>query len=65
MGIEGGGTYLGRSAAGDRTGPRRKRLLLTVAQKSAEGKVGPAVGGEIEALRQPKGGATDRPSRER
>jgi hypothetical protein len=36
-----------------------------VPQRSAEGKVGHAVGEDIEALHKPKGGATDRPSRER
>ena len=38
---------------------------LTAAQKSAEGVVGHDVGEASEALRKPKGGATDRPSRER
>jgi hypothetical protein len=32
---------------------------------SAEGKLGHAVGEDIEALQRPKGGETDRPSRER
>src|SRR5260370_42396967 len=36
-----------------------------VSQKSAEGKVGHAVGEDIEALQRPKGGETDRPRRER
>jgi hypothetical protein len=31
----------------------------------AEGKVGQAVGEDIEALQRPKSGATDRPRRER
>jgi hypothetical protein len=38
---------------------------LTAAQKSAEGVVGHDVGKASEALREPKGGATDRPNRER
>src|SRR6202158_5431827 len=38
---------------------------LTAGQKSAEGIVGHDVGEASEALRMPKGGATDRPSRER
>ena len=38
---------------------------LTAEQKSAEGIVGHDVGKASEALRMPKGGATDRPSRER
>ena len=38
---------------------------LTAEQKSAEGIVGHVVGKASEALRKPKGGATDRPSRER
>ena len=42
-----------------------KRFTLTVSQKSAEGKVGHAVGEDIEALQKPKGGETDRPRRER
>jgi len=42
-----------------------KRFILIVAQKSAEGKVGHAVGRDIEALQRPKGGEPDRPSRER
>src|SRR5258705_3868589 len=47
---------------------RRLRLSkggLTVGQKSAEGIVGHDVGKASEALRMPKGGAMDRPSRER
>src|ERR1700682_1435269 len=47
---------------------RRLRLSkgdLTVEQKSAEGVVGHDVGKASEALRIPKGGAMDRPSRER
>jgi len=38
---------------------------LTAGQKSAEGIVGHDVGKASEALRMPKGGAMDRPSRER
>jgi hypothetical protein len=34
-------------------------------QKSAEGILGPDVGKASEALRMPKGGAMDRPSRKR
>ena len=47
---------------------RRLRLPqggLTAEQKSAEGIVGHAVGEASEALRMPKGGAMDRPSRKR
>jgi hypothetical protein len=47
---------------------RRLRLSkggLTVEQKSAEGIVGHDVGEVSEALRKPKGGVMDRPSRER
>jgi hypothetical protein len=47
---------------------RRLRLSkggLTTEQKSAEGILGHDVGKASEALRMPKGGATDRPSRER
>jgi hypothetical protein len=47
---------------------RRLRLSkggLTAAQKSAEGILGHDVGKASEALRMPKGGAMDRPSRER
>ena len=46
----------------------RLRLLrgnLTAEQKSAEGILGHDVGKASEALRKPKGGAMDRPSRER
>jgi hypothetical protein len=48
--------------------PWRLRLskgCLTAGQKSAEGIVGHDVGKASEALRMPKGGVTDRPSRER
>ena len=48
--------------------PRRLRPSregLTAAQKSADGIVGHDVGKASEALHQPKGGATDRPSRKR
>ena len=38
---------------------------LTTEQKSAEGILGHDVGKASEALRMPKGGAMDRPSRER
>src|SRR5260370_42340605 len=38
---------------------------LTAGQKSAEGILGHDVGKASEALRKPKGGAMDRPSRER
>jgi len=47
---------------------RRLRLSkggLTAEQKSAEGILGHDVGKASEALRKPKGGAMDRPSRER
>ena len=47
---------------------RRLRLLkgnLTAEQKSAEGILGHDVGKASEALRKPKGGAMDRPSRKR
>jgi hypothetical protein len=47
---------------------RRLRLSkgnLTAGQKSAEGILGHDVGKVSEALRTPKGGAMDRPSRER
>jgi hypothetical protein len=47
---------------------RRLRLSkggLTAGQKSAAGIVGHDVGKDSEALRKPKGGAMDRPSRER
>ena len=46
-------------------GLRVKQFILTLQRKSAEGKVSRAVGKAREALRKPKGGATDRPSRER
>ena len=35
---------------------------MTVPQKSAEGKLGHAVGEDIEALHKPKGGETARPA---
>jgi hypothetical protein len=44
---------------------RRPRGNLTARQKSAEGVVGHVVGKASEALQSRKGGATDRPSRER
>jgi hypothetical protein len=47
---------------------RRLRLPeggLTTGQKSAEGILGHDVGKASEALRKPKGGAMDRPSRKR
>ena len=47
---------------------RRPRLSnggLAAVQKSAEGIVGRDVGKASEALQKPKGGAMDRPSRER
>jgi hypothetical protein len=47
---------------------RRLRLSkggLTAEQKSADGIVGRDVGKASEALQEPKGGAMDRPSRER
>ena len=47
---------------------RRLRLSqggLTAGQKSAEGVLGHDVGKVSEALRKPKGGAMDRPSRKR
>src|SRR5277367_1593190 len=47
---------------------RRLRLSkggLTAEQKSAEGILGHDVGKASEALQKPKGGAMDRPSRER
>ena len=43
---------------------RLSRGSLTAEQKSAEGIVGYDVGKASEALRKPKGGAMDRPSRE-
>jgi hypothetical protein len=48
-----------------RNGLRLSKGGLTAEQKSAEGIVGHDVGKASEALRMPKGGATDRPSRER
>src|SRR6266566_5806724 len=48
-----------------RTGLRLSRGSLTAGQKSAEGVVGYVVGKASEALQKPKGGAMDRPSRER
>src|SRR5215471_12538187 len=48
--------------------PRRLRPSqggLTAEQKSAEGILGQDVGKASEALQMPKGGAMDRPSRER
>jgi len=45
-------------------GLRLSRGSLTAGQKSAEGVVGYDVGKASEALRMPKGGAMDRPSRE-
>jgi hypothetical protein len=44
---------------------RLSRGSLTAGQKSAEGVVGHDVGEVSEALQMPKGGAMDRPSRER
>ena len=44
---------------------RLSRGSLTAEQKSAEGILGHDVGKASEALRMPKGGAMDRPSRER
>jgi hypothetical protein len=43
----------------------RKRFILTVPQKSAEGKEGHAVGKASEALQCRKAEKQDRPSRER
>ena len=48
-----------------RNGLRPSKGGLTAEQKSAEGIVGHDVGKASEALRRPKGGAMDRPSRER
>src|SRR6267143_1557385 len=48
-----------------RNGLRLSRGSLTAGQKSAEGVLGHDVGKASEALRMPKGGAMDRPSRER
>lgn len=44
---------------------RRSKGSLIAEQKSAEGIVGHDVGRASEALRRPKGGAMDRPSRKR
>src|SRR6267378_6287693 len=44
---------------------RLSKGTLTAEQKSAEGIVGHDVGKASEALHTPKGGVTDRPSRER
>src|SRR5215831_18507679 len=44
---------------------RLSRGRLTAEQKSAEGVLGHDVGKVSEALRKPKGGAMDRPNRER
>ena len=46
-------------------GLRRSKDGLTAGQKSAEGILGHDVGKASEALRKPKGGAMDRPSRKR
>jgi hypothetical protein len=46
-------------------GLRLSKGGLTAEQKSAEGVLGHDVGKASEALRKPKGGAMDRPSRER
>jgi hypothetical protein len=46
-------------------GLRLSKGGLTAGQKSAEGILGHDVGEASEALRKPKGGAMDRPSRER
>src|SRR4051794_28513215 len=51
------------SASGN--GLRSSKGGLTAGQKSAEGILGHDVGKASEALRKPKGGAMDRPSRER
>src|SRR5687767_6873843 len=48
-----------------RKGLRLSKGGPTAEQKSAEGILGHDVGNASEALRKPKGGATDRPSRER
>jgi len=48
-----------------RNGLRLSKGNLTAEQKSAEGILGQDVGKASEALRKPKGGAMDRPSRER
>src|SRR5450631_323217 len=44
---------------------RPSKVGLTAEQKSAEGILGHDVGKASEALRMPKGGAMDRPSRKR
>src|SRR5664279_3968653 len=44
---------------------RLSKGSLTAGQKSAEGILGQDVGKASEALRKPKGGAMDRPNRER
>src|SRR5450432_2804484 len=46
-------------------GLRLSKGSLTAGQKSAEGVLGHDVGKASEALQKPKGGAMDRPSRER
>ena len=46
-------------------GLRLSKGGLIAGQKSAEGILGHVVGKASEALRKPKGGAMDRPSRER
>ena len=51
------------SASGN--GLRLSKGGLTAGEKSAEGILGHDVGKASEALRMPKGGAMDRPSRER
>ena len=48
-----------------RNGLRLSKGGLTAEQKSAEGILGHDVGKASEALRKPKGGAMDRPSRKR
>jgi hypothetical protein len=62
--VEGGRTYRGRSAAGHRivTG---EEAIPPDRVAEAEGKVGHAGGEDMEARQRPKGGATDRPRRER
>jgi hypothetical protein len=47
------------------SGLRLSKGDLTAEQKSAEGVLGHDVGKASEALRKPKGGAMDRPNRER
>src|SRR6202035_1734045 len=51
--------------SGSVNGLRLSKGGLTAEQKSAEGIVGHDVGKDSEALRKPKGGAMDRPSRKR